>query len=146
MHDIVTLVDLEADVLRVLASFNIPSIQDLRLTLTKDENELDISEVDEGVPPTSPLVASQSPSSSSKQIKSFRDYGIGEFRVHPSICHLFPVHPSTPLTLSEVYAHVAVYAANISSVDNLDLSAFANYLATQKAKGIDNIWMYLHNI
>ena len=138
-HDIVSLRDLEVEVVQLLRSFNIPTLSELKQSMTTDKNEVDIEyplEADDVVG-NQASEKSSAPSSSSASspplpsVFSFQKYGIGQLQKHPFIIHHLPVTLKRQLGACEVYKLFASYLDSQDSrmkYRNIDVLAFANYL------------------
>ena len=97
MHEIISLADMEIDLLHLLHSFDIPTIAEQLDALRRDSNELSI-DAEEG----EPTVCNSRP-------VNFQSYGVGQLQNHPILRRIFSRPISIYITLSDVYFHISEY-------------------------------------
>lgn len=121
LHEIITLKDIETDLLHLLNSFRIPSLKKQHSLLRKDGNELDIDDDDDN--------------NENNSIARFADFGIGELHCHPILKPLFPRFPTSSLLVrSEVYVHLLSWLEDSQqlsqSPENLIIEKFQQHLTS----------------
>ena len=117
-YQVVSLLDLEIELLIFLKTFNLTKLDDQTETLHKDANEIDLHEE------SNTYVISTS-------CDKFSDYGLGQLLSHPILKRFFPSEIVEKISLSKYYKILAQYSHNTSDFNHLEISDFASYLASK---------------
>ena len=117
-YQVVSLLDLEIELITFLKTFNLTTLDDQTETLYKDANEIDLNEEINtyGI---------------STSCDKFSDYGLGQLQSHPILKRFFPSEIVQKISLSEYYNILSQYSHNTSDFNHLEISNFAFYLASK---------------